>query len=157
MSGISKLWEDTYVWAKQYRQDLDIYLLTVLPSSYGILMNTEKNASGHGSNVVDWINVTEKWYPKESMEPIDKLESKNTSKIGIIPCAWKYAYVKFAYQCEHMINNKERLNGFKGSTKIQKRELLLKYQSHICNVKINSDVNHDNATEQQTVSIIKCY
>ena len=87
MSGISKLWEDTYVWAKQYRQDLDIYLLTVLPSSYGILMNTEKNASGHGSNVVDWINVTEKWYPKESMEPIDKLESKNTSKIGIIPCA----------------------------------------------------------------------
>ena len=40
-----------------------------------------------------------------------------------------------------ILNNKERLNGLKGSTTMQNIESLLKYQSRIYNVQRNSDVN----------------
>ena len=41
-----------------------------------------------------------------------------------------------------MLNNKEMLNGLKGSTKIQNRESLLKYKSCIYNVQGNYYVHH---------------
>ena len=54
------------------------------------------------------------------MELIGKLESNYTSNIGIIPSASKDISIKFADQCLHIINNKERLNGLKVITKMQK-------------------------------------
>ena len=64
MSGISTVWEYTNGCAKQYRSDLDIYLMTVLSSSYGIIMDRAINAPGHGKNVVDGINAKDKLYLK---------------------------------------------------------------------------------------------
>ena len=55
------------------------------------------------------------------MEPIGKLASNDTSNIGMLTSASKDVSVKFADQCINIINNKEILNGLKGSTKIQKR------------------------------------
>ena len=46
-------------------------------------------------------------------------------------CDPKYVFVKISYQCIKIINNKERLNGLKGITKIQSIESLFKYQSRI--------------------------
>ena len=43
------------------------------------------NEPGHGKNVVNHINTTEKIDMKEQMELIGKLTSKDTSNIGIIP------------------------------------------------------------------------
>ena len=71
------------------------------------------------------------------MELIGKLESDNTSKIGMLPSASKYVSIKFADQCKHILNNRYRLNGIKCSTQIQKRESIFKYQPRICNVKRN--------------------
>ena len=39
--------------------------MTVLSSSYGIIMDHAINAPGHGKNVVDGINTTDKPYLKE--------------------------------------------------------------------------------------------
>ena len=50
-------------------------------------MDLAINAPGHGNNVVDGINATYKRYLKGEMELIVKLESNNTSKIGMIPNA----------------------------------------------------------------------
>ena len=47
MSGMSTLWEDTYVCANKYMCDFDIYLMTVLSSSYGIIMDDAINQPGH--------------------------------------------------------------------------------------------------------------
>ena len=94
-------------------------------------MDCAINAPGHGNNVVDGPNATDKRYLKEQMEFICKLASKDTSKTGMIPSASKDVSVKFVDQCLHMINKKERFNGLKDSTKIQKRKSLFKYQSHI--------------------------
>ena len=84
---MSIVWEDTDGCAKKYRCDLAIILMTVLSYLYGIIMNHVNNAPGHGKNVVDVINATEKYYLKEQMELLGKLSSYNTSKIGILPSA----------------------------------------------------------------------
>ena len=52
------------------------------------------------------------------MEFIDKLGSNDTTKIRMLPIASKYVSINFADQCIHILNNKEILNGLKGSTKI---------------------------------------
>ena len=87
VSGISIVWEDTNICSKEYRCDLDIFIMNVLSSSYGIITDRAINPPGHGKNVVDGLNATYKRYLKGEMELIVKLESNNTSKIGMIPNA----------------------------------------------------------------------
>ena len=53
---MSTVWEDTDGCAKQYRCDLAVYLMTVLSTSYGIIMNLIINIPVHGNNVVDELN-----------------------------------------------------------------------------------------------------
>ena len=89
---------------------LDIYLTTVLSSSYGIIMYIAINEPGHGNNFVDVLNATDKKFMKEQMEIISKLACNDTSNIGMLPSASKDISVKFAYQCIHILNNKEILN-----------------------------------------------
>ena len=48
VSDMSTVWEDTDGCAKQYRCALDIYVITVLSSSYGIIVDYAINAPGHG-------------------------------------------------------------------------------------------------------------
>ena len=64
MSGMSTVWEDTEGCAKKYRCDLAIYLMTVLSSSYGIIMDCEINAPCYVKNGVDRINSMDKSYLK---------------------------------------------------------------------------------------------
>ena len=45
--GMSTVWEDTDGCAKHYRCVLAIYLMTVLSSSCGIIMDRAINAPGH--------------------------------------------------------------------------------------------------------------
>ena len=91
-------------------------------------MDRAINALGHGIIVDDGINAMVNNDLKGKMEPIGKLRINHTTKIGILPSASKYVSIKFADECLHIINNKEILNGLKGSTKMQNREPLFKYQ-----------------------------
>ena len=121
---MSTLWEDTHGCAKQYMcdfaiYDLNIYLTTVLSSSYGIIMDRVINAPGHVNNVFDGLNTTIKCYTKEQLERMGKLSSNNISDIRMIPSDSKDVSIKFAHKCIHILNNKDSLNGIKGSTKIQ--------------------------------------
>ena len=61
---MSTVWEDTGGCTNQYRCSLSIYLITVLPSSYSIIMDRAINAPGNGNNVVDRLNATDKCYLK---------------------------------------------------------------------------------------------
>ena len=73
---------------------------------------------------------------------IDKLSSNETSRVGIITSDSKDVSNKFVDQCIKIINNKEGFNGLKCGTKIESRESLFKYQSHVYNIQRNSDVNY---------------
>ena len=57
---MSTVWEDTDGCANKYWCALDIYLMTVLSSSYGIIMDVAINVSSHVNNIVDVINATGK-------------------------------------------------------------------------------------------------
>ena len=116
--------------------------MTVLSSLYGIIMDFAINTPGHGNNVLYGLNATHKRYLKEEMELMGKLETKDTTYIGMLSSASKCISVNFLDQCLYILNNKEILNGLKGSTKIQKRQSEFKYQSFIYNVQRKSDVNH---------------
>ena len=60
----------------------------------------------------------------------------------MLPSASKYVSMNFSEQCLHILNNNDPLHGLKGSTKMQKRESLSKYQSCFYNLQMNYDVNH---------------
>ena len=60
VSGMSTVWENTYGCAKKYSWYLSVYLMTVLSSSYGIIVDIEINTPGHGNNVVYGLSATEK-------------------------------------------------------------------------------------------------
>ena len=62
MSCVSTVWEDTGGRAKQYMCALSIYLMTVLSSSYGVIMDRAINSPNHVNNIVDGINAMEKLY-----------------------------------------------------------------------------------------------
>ena len=141
VSGVSIVWEDTNCCAKKNRCDLGIYLMSVLSSSHGIIIYRAIHAPGHGNNVADILNATEKRYLKGEMGIIGELGSNNTTKIGMIPSALKYDSIKYAYQCLHILNDKEILNGLKCSTKLKNIESLFKYKSRKYNVQRNSGVN----------------
>ena len=120
MSGISTVWEDTDGCAKEYRCVLDIYLMTVLSSSNFIITYHSINTPGHVNNVGDVLNATDKRYLKGEMEFIGKLSSNHTINVGTLSSASKDVSIKFSDQCLHIINDKEILNGIKGSTEMQK-------------------------------------
>ena len=106
MSGVSTVWEDTNGCAKQYMCALAIYLMTVLSSSYGIIMDREINATGHVNNFFDGLNATEKRFLREQMEIIGKLATKDTPNIGMLPSDSKDVSIIFLDQCIHILNNK---------------------------------------------------
>ena len=64
VSGMSPVWEDTDGCAKQYRCALSKYLMTMLSSSYAVIMDCAINAPSHGNNVICGLNANEKRYLK---------------------------------------------------------------------------------------------
>ena len=60
---MSTVWEGTNVCENQYMCALAIYLMTVLPYLYEIMMDRAINAPGHGMNFCR-INATDKLYLK---------------------------------------------------------------------------------------------
>ena len=73
-------------------------------------------------NIVDGLNATDKPYFKGEREIIAKLETNDTTIIGMLPSVSKYVLIKFVDQCLHIINIIEGLNGLKDSIKMQKRQ-----------------------------------
>ena len=115
--------------------------MTVLSSSYGIMMYISINAPGNGNNFADGLNTTDKRYFKEQMELIGRLASNDTLNTGMLPSDSENVSIKFKYQCIHILNNKYRLNGLKVITKMKKIESLFKYQSLLYYIQSNNYVN----------------
>ena len=121
---------------------MDIYLTTLLSSSYVIIIYRSINTPVRGNNFVGVLNATEKRYLKEQMEIIGKLASNDTSNIGIVSSDSKYVFIKSADKCIPNFNNKGRLNGIKGRITMQNISSLLKYQSLSYIIQRNNDVKH---------------
>ena len=60
VSGISTVWKDTDGHTKQYRCDIYIYFATILSPLYEIIIYHAINAPGHGNDVFNVLNDTNK-------------------------------------------------------------------------------------------------
>ena len=78
----------------------------VLSSSYGIITYRKINAPGHGENVVDRTNATEKRSFKGEMELIGKLGINDAKQFVMLPSASKDTSITFTYQHLHILKNK---------------------------------------------------
>ena len=112
------VWEDTCGCRKHYSCALDIYLMSVMPYLYGNIIDCEKNTTGHGKNIVDGLNATDKRYLRKQMEIIGKLTSNDIYIIIMINSASKDVYINFAEQRVNILTYNDWLNVLKGSTKI---------------------------------------
>ena len=83
-------------------------------------MDRAINVPIHGKNIVDGLNATVKRYSKGEIELMGKLASNDPTNIGMLPSSSIYVSIKFAYQSLHILNNKEILNGLKGTKKCKK-------------------------------------
>ena len=73
-------------------------------------MDCEKNAPGHGNNLVNGINVTKKLCLKGKMELVGHLKTNDKLNIGIITFASKSGSINFSEQCLHIFTHKYQLN-----------------------------------------------
>ena len=86
---------------------MDIYLITVLLSLYGININFEINAPGHGKNDVDGLSATEKRYLREQVELLGKLASNDPSKVVTLPSASNNVSINFAEKYSKNLTNND--------------------------------------------------
>ena len=61
-SALSTIWENTDGRAEQYRRASELYLMSFFSQYFSIIIDRGIISPGHGKEVVDGLNVTEKRY-----------------------------------------------------------------------------------------------
>ena len=87
--GISTLWEYTNGCAKKYRCYLAIYLMTVLSSSYVIIMYHGTNVLGQRNNCFDGLNATDNHYLKEKWNKLVNYQVTTHQRLECFPALKK--------------------------------------------------------------------
>ena len=59
-ANLSKIWENTYGCADQYRCAIASYLMSTLTYAYDIIVDHDVGALGHGRDILEGHNCTEK-------------------------------------------------------------------------------------------------
>ena len=67
---MSKIWENTYGCAEQYRCASALYLMSVMPQTYSIIIDRGISEPGHGKEVVDVLNAIDKHYIYQLMSTV---------------------------------------------------------------------------------------
>lgn len=143
------VWEDTDGCSKQYRCGNALYLLSLLASKYGVTIDRAIGAPGHGKDVVDGLNATDKRYLKKMMCSIAKPEideeegpkmKANSMQGGQL--------VSLAQECARLCSLQTRVSGVKGvGGKRAKRESEAKLQHR------NYHVHKEDEVEFATLSM----
>ena len=74
-TSLSKIWENTYGCAEQYRCASALYLISVMSQTYSKIIDWGISAPGHRKEVVDGINAVDKRYIYQLMSKVQLLGS----------------------------------------------------------------------------------
>ena len=77
MAGMT-IWEDTDGCGKQYRCGTALYLLSMLACTFDVTIDRAIGAPGHGKDVVDGLNATDKCYLRKMMCMIGTPEANDS-------------------------------------------------------------------------------
>ena len=80
------LWEETDGCAKQYRCATAMYLLSLISVRFNIVIDRAVEAPGHGKDIVDGLNATDKAVLFKAMFCNKNPEQDHTSKDMIAHC-----------------------------------------------------------------------
>jgi hypothetical protein len=112
MAGLT-VWDDTDGCAKQYRCGTAIYLLSVLASAFDITIDRAIGAPGHGKDLVDGLNATDKMYLRKMMCMVGTPEANDSEKRMAAHSMLEGAKKSLAEECARLCSLPERSGGVK--------------------------------------------
>jgi hypothetical protein len=107
---------------KQYRCGSALYLLSLLASQKHVVVDRAIGASGHGKDIVDGLNATDKRFLKGKMCPIGSPEANDSAHRMVAHSMVEGASKSLAEEGSHLCSDEARTSGVKGSVKSEKRE-----------------------------------
>lgn len=154
--GRNYLTDSSWIWdhttdgcAKQYRRGNAIYLLSVWAQTYHVVIDRAVGAPGHGKDIVDGINATDKRFLQKQMCMIgtpecndDKFRIEAASVIEDANASASFFIL--AHECARLCLHEDRLYGVKGHHKSSKRDEQAKLKERIYNVQEPDDVKFSN-------------
>jgi hypothetical protein len=119
----STLYDETDGCGKQCRCSNAIYLLSVLASKYGTVLDRGIGAPGHGKDDVDGLNATDKQHIWGKFRMIGTPECNDKEKrIAANSMVEQGASESLAAECARLCSLPSRINGVKSHAKAKKRE-----------------------------------
>ena len=76
-STLSTIWDNNDGFAEQYRCASELYLMSVMPECYSIIIDQGISAPGHGKEVVYGLNDIDKHYIYQLISNVQLPGSKN--------------------------------------------------------------------------------
>jgi hypothetical protein len=116
------LLDETDGCGKQYRCGTALWCLSVLSSQYGISIDRAIGAPGHGKDIVDGLNATDKRFLRGRMCLIGSPEANDGAKRMAAHSMVEGASKSLALECARLCSDETRITGVKGHSKHKKRE-----------------------------------
>jgi hypothetical protein len=107
---------------KQYRSAMTLYLLSLIATEFDLTIDRTIGAPGHGKDIVDSLNVTNKMYLKKQMCMIGMPESNDTQKRMEANSMTETAALSLVEECAQLCSRREQAKGVKGDVKLRKWE-----------------------------------
>jgi hypothetical protein len=137
------VWDDTDGCAKQYRCGTAIYLLSILASTYGVIIDRAIGAPGHGKDIVDGLNATDKIYLRKMMCMIGTPEANDGEKRMAAHAMLGDQKMSLAQESARLCSLPERIHGVKAEGgKRQKREAAAKMKQRFYHVQDPAKVKY---------------
>jgi hypothetical protein len=137
------IWDDTDGCGKQYRCGTAMYLLSILASTYGIVIDRAIGAPGHGKDIVDGLNATDKVYLRKAMCMIGTPEADDGAKRMAAHAMLGDKKMSLAVEAARLCSDPARISGVKAEGgKRQKREGEAKVKERHYHVQDPTKVKH---------------
>lgn len=132
------IFDNTDGCAKQYRCWNAIYLLSLLASIHSVVVDRAIKAPGHGKDIVDGLNATDKRYLRELMLNVKAPEDDREKRMNATTMS-EADLESFAEECARLCSMIDRESGVKGQSKHAKREAAAKMKCRTYHVTTKDD------------------
>jgi hypothetical protein len=112
--------DDTDGCAKQYRCATAIHLLSMLLVKYGITIDRQVGAPGHGKDIIDGVNAVDKNYISKCFCMTDMPEANNAANKISAESMVEGSLKSFVTECQCICSLDEQISGVKGDAKHSK-------------------------------------
>ena len=135
------VWDDTDGCGKQYRCGTALYLLSVLAGLFGIVIDRAIGAPGHGKDIVDGLNATDKVFLRKAMCMVGTPEANDGASRMAAHSMIGESELSLAAESKRLLSDPARFSGVKSEGgKRAKREQAAKMLGRRYHVQESADV-----------------